>query len=124
MSAERSRPGTGIRRGTYPSVMPDSPRRASAVLTLVCLLVAGCGPAATQSVPVATTSGPSPTVADSPAPPSPASPSAPGSNAPSAPPSGPFDPEAVSVRLEVVASGLDSPLAVTHAGDGSSRLFV
>ncbi|MDQ1346888.1 MAG: hypothetical protein QG573_257, partial [Acidobacteriota bacterium] len=30
----------------------------------------------------------------------------------------------LSVRLETVASGFDRPLFVTHAGDGSGRLFV
>lgn len=37
-----------------------------------------------------------------------------------------FDPPCVvkSIGLELVASGLVSPVAVTHAGDGSGRLFV
>ncbi|MGH2698687.1 MAG: PQQ-dependent sugar dehydrogenase [Actinomycetota bacterium] len=36
----------------------------------------------------------------------------------------PFDPERVNLELEPVAEGLDAPLGVTHAGDGSERLFV
>ncbi len=39
-------------------------------------------------------------------------------------PAGSFDPAAVSIALESVVDGLDSPLAVSHAGDGSGRLFV
>ncbi len=35
-----------------------------------------------------------------------------------------FDPAKVSVKLEVVADGFSAPLLVTHAGDGSGRLFV
>ncbi|MGH2382657.1 MAG: PQQ-dependent sugar dehydrogenase, partial [Candidatus Limnocylindria bacterium] len=35
-----------------------------------------------------------------------------------------FDPAAVDLDLEPVAGGLDSPLGVTHAGDGSGRLFI
>lgn len=33
-------------------------------------------------------------------------------------------PDAPSVRLEEVASGLERPTSVVHAGDGSSRLFI
>ena len=35
-----------------------------------------------------------------------------------------FDPATVDLDLEPVAGGLDSPLGVTHAGDGSGRLFI
>lgn len=35
-----------------------------------------------------------------------------------------FDPARTTVRLEVVTGGLDEPIGVTHAGDGSGRLFV
>ncbi len=35
-----------------------------------------------------------------------------------------FDPSAVELELDVVAEGLDSPLGITNAGDGSDRLFV
>ncbi|HUQ77596.1 MAG TPA: PQQ-dependent sugar dehydrogenase [Patescibacteria group bacterium] len=41
-----------------------------------------------------------------------------------APPGGPFDPARVRVAVEPVAAGLDAPLAVVDAGDGSDRLFV
>jgi glucose/arabinose dehydrogenase len=36
----------------------------------------------------------------------------------------PFDPASFQLRLEPVAAGFDQPLFVTHAGDGSGRLFV
>ncbi|MDQ4058148.1 MAG: PQQ-dependent sugar dehydrogenase [Actinomycetota bacterium] len=35
-----------------------------------------------------------------------------------------FDPASVDLGLEPVAGGLDSPLGVAHAGDGSGRLFI
>ena len=35
-----------------------------------------------------------------------------------------FDPAAVAVELEPVVGGLEAPLAVVHAGDGSGRVFV
>jgi glucose/arabinose dehydrogenase len=35
-----------------------------------------------------------------------------------------FDPDRVAVTLEPLVAGLDAPLAVVHAGDGSGRLFV
>lgn len=47
---------------------------------------------------------------------------------PSPPPLGPaggsFNPAGVGLSLEPFVSGFRSPLAVTHAGDGSGRLFV
>ena len=36
----------------------------------------------------------------------------------------PFEPQNVTLDLATVAEGLDAPLGVTHAGDGSGRLFV
>ncbi|HUG14487.1 MAG TPA: PQQ-dependent sugar dehydrogenase [Thermomicrobiales bacterium] len=35
-----------------------------------------------------------------------------------------FDPEAVTLDVELVAAGFTEPLYVTHAGDGSGRVFV
>lgn len=35
-----------------------------------------------------------------------------------------FDPEGSRIDLEPVAKGFESPLGITHAGDGSGRLFV
>jgi glucose/arabinose dehydrogenase len=37
---------------------------------------------------------------------------------------GAFDSSAVELEVNVVVRGLDAPLGVTHAGDGSGRLFV
>ena len=56
-------------------------------------------------------------------------PASPGDATPSAagaPPSpgGSFDTNGISVALELVAGGFSAPLAVTHAGDGSGRIFV
>jgi glucose/arabinose dehydrogenase len=48
-----------------------------------------------------------------------------GTTAPSATPgTGPFDPASVQVAVETVVDGLDAPLGIAHAGDGSGRLFV
>ncbi len=35
-----------------------------------------------------------------------------------------FNPDQTQIELEMVASGLEKPLFVTHAGDGSGRIFV
>ena len=78
--------------------------------------VAGCaGPGPTTS-PLSGSPGPS---AASPGPSS-ASPGPAVSVAPGAA----FDPARVGLALEPVVGGLSDPLAVTHAGDGSGRLFV
>jgi glucose/arabinose dehydrogenase len=53
----------------------------------------------------------------------PASPSGSGPAAPT-PPSASFDPTAVSITLQPVVGGLTAPLAVTHAGDRTGRLFI
>ena len=94
--------------------MPNRPRRL-AVIALLGLAVAGCG-------------GGDPTSsAPSSAPPVSAGPSPDGrTTAPASPSSAPgaFDPARVTISLEVVVGGLDAPLAATHAGDGSGRLFV
>ncbi len=69
------------------------------------------------AVVVASCSGPGPTTSSasrSPGPPG-ATPGAPGAS---------FDPARVGLTLEPRVSGLSDPLAVTHAGDGSGRLFV
>jgi glucose/arabinose dehydrogenase len=39
-------------------------------------------------------------------------------------PSSAFAPAALTIRLDPIVDGLDSPLAVVNAGDGSGRLFV
>ncbi len=98
--------------------------RPGALMSAAFLLVvvAGCAPSATPAQP----SGPTSSVpVASPATASPGPPAAPGGSASPVPPSpGVFDPTAVAVTLEPVVDGLDSPLGVTHAGDGSGRIFV
>ncbi|RIK35331.1 MAG: glucose dehydrogenase [Chloroflexi bacterium] len=44
--------------------------------------------------------------------------------APSPTPAPPFDPNRVILRAELVGSGFVNPLLVTHANDGSGRIFV
>jgi glucose/arabinose dehydrogenase len=90
-----------------------------ATLVVAVVLLAACGPATPTATPRAASPGPS---ASTPG----ATPSGSSTSGPtSAPPaSGPFDPAAVAVSLERVASGMDTPLAVTNAGDGSGRIFV
>ena len=62
------------------------------------------------------TAGPTPT-------PPPSAPSSPPVGSTSASGDG-FDPSRVTLGLETVVGGMAAPLAVTHAGDGSGRLFV
>jgi glucose/arabinose dehydrogenase len=77
----------------------------------VAILAGACGSSPPSSGPPT----PSPAVA-SPAP----TPSA----TPVALPPGSFDPAGLKIRLDPVVDGLNSPLAVVNAGDGSDRLFV
>jgi glucose/arabinose dehydrogenase len=84
------------------------------------LAVSACGQG--QGSPI-----PSPTPAATAPPPASPPPAAesPGATAPpSRTPSSGFDPDGIGLSLERVVDGLDHPLAVTHAGDGSGRIFV
>jgi glucose/arabinose dehydrogenase len=86
-------------------------------LLALAALVAGCaGPGPTSLAP---TGSPGSSAASSPG-------SSPVTSGPpaSAPPGGGFDPARVGLSLEPFVSGLSDPLALTHAGDGSGRLFV
>ena len=47
-----------------------------------------------------------------------------GSGAPATPPASAFDPTGVTLEVDVIASGLTSPVDVTAADDGSGRIFV
>jgi glucose/arabinose dehydrogenase len=47
-----------------------------------------------------------------------------GSSAPTPVPPTSFDPAGLTIRLDPVVDGLDDPVAVVDAGDGSGRLFV
>jgi glucose/arabinose dehydrogenase len=86
------------------------------------LIAAACGstgpsgtaaPARTAA-PIATTAAPATT----------APASAPPSVAPSATPGIAFNPNGLKVEFDEVAAGLDQPLAVANAGDGTGRLFI
>jgi glucose/arabinose dehydrogenase len=57
-------------------------------------------------------------------PPTPSAAPAPTAGGSSAPSQAPFDPAGLTIRLDPVVDGLDDPVAVVDAGDGSGRLFV
>ncbi len=97
--------------------------------------LAGCVAPTTPSVPAPVTSAPTATVAPTvePTPTGAAEPSevitttetvdVPAQPAP-AEATAPFDPATTTVRLQPVIEGLNQPLFVTHAADGTDRLFV
>ena len=95
-------------------------RRPALCAAMAAALLWACGGAnATPS--------PSPTSSPSAAPVASASPAdtSPGAASPAASaPAGAFDPTGLAVTLQPFVDGLDSPLAVVNAGDGSNRLFV
>lgn len=85
--------------------------------------------ATTAEQPESTTATPAPTDTEEPAPPATAT--EPGATleaneATATPPSGgtTFDPQAVTAGYEQVGAGFEQPVFVTHAGDGSGRVFV
>ena len=91
-----------------------------------CLLLgaAGCGqPVGTPSRSATGSLAPAPS-------PSPAAPVGSSGSAPPpatasvSPSSAPFDPSRIAVGFEPVVDGLDAPLAIVNAGDGSGRLFI
>jgi glucose/arabinose dehydrogenase len=83
--------------------------------------LAACGPVGPTPTSAQGTASSSASAISGSAPPSAASGSPP-SAAPSV--AAPFDPAGLKVGLDTVAGGLDAPLAVTSAGDGSGRIFV
>ena len=93
------------------------------MVTLITVgLLAACSPSASPSTSPAASRAPTPAPT--------ASTASGGSGAPSpatsdgSAASGSFDASGVTVNVEVAVRGLDSPLDVTNAGDGSGRLFV
>ena len=101
-------------------------RMRVAAMALVVLISAACSPAPTQTpLPTATTTvipAATPGASASRAIPSPASGSA--SPRASASATGAFDAARVVVNVTVAVTGLDHPVDVTNAADGSGRLFV
>lgn len=88
-------------------------------LLLGAILVA-CGPTATSvGLPTPPTAVPSRANPSATAPPA-----STGGTSPSSASGASFDPTGQHVNADVVVSGLDSPVDVTDAGDGSGRLFV
>jgi glucose/arabinose dehydrogenase len=93
---------------------PTQYRRILAVIGAVAL-VAGCGPSGSASASVsASQPAPSSASASRPAPPASSLPSV----------GAAFDPVGLTVGVETVVDGLEAPLAITSAGDGSGRIFV
>jgi glucose/arabinose dehydrogenase len=101
-------------------------RRVLAVtVTVAIAILAACGPVGptpTTALGTASSSPNSSASAISGSPPPSAASGLPPSAAPSV--AAPFDPAGLVVGLDTVVGGLDSPLAVTSAGDGSGRIFV
>lgn len=133
--------------------MPESHhgsnRRAGpplAIGLLLVLLLSGCNaspatptvsltivpPPTATPAPATPTSPPSPTTVAKPtqaatatsSPTATAVPTPTASDVPTSAPLATFDPAVTQVAVKQVLSGLDSPVFVTHAGDGSQRLFV
>jgi glucose/arabinose dehydrogenase len=107
----------------------DPPMRARvrlpAAVAAIAILVAACGSSGTPA-PAASASGPPPSAVASSSPsqqPS-ATATASSSGRGNAASTGPFDPKGLKVGFDTVVDGLDSPLAIANAGDGSKRLFV
>ena len=92
------------------------------VLTVTFAMLAACGPAGatgpTAGQPSASSGASTGSGSGSP----PVTPAVPSSAGPSI--AARFDPAGLTVGLETVVDGLDAPLAVTSAGDGSGRIFV
>ncbi|MDQ3547347.1 MAG: PQQ-dependent sugar dehydrogenase [Chloroflexota bacterium] len=78
------------------------------------------------AVPTVTTAPgePTPTTSNTPATSETPAPGETAEPQPSPTPGTPFDPNAVSISLEQVGSGFDQPNLITHAGDGSGRIFI
>jgi glucose/arabinose dehydrogenase len=99
-------------------------QRILAVSVAVAVAVAACGPVAPTPTTARGTGSSSPSASPS-AISGPPLPSAASGLPPSAAPVAvPFAPAGLNVALDTVVGGLDAPLAVTSAGDGSGRIFV
>ncbi|HET7472050.1 MAG TPA: PQQ-dependent sugar dehydrogenase [Candidatus Limnocylindrales bacterium] len=94
---------------------------APILATVLALAPIACGQPNVTGSPI-TSVAPSPAASAAASPVASPGPSGPASSAP--PPVGAFDPANVAVKLEPFVDGLDEPLAIANAGDGSGRLFV
>jgi glucose/arabinose dehydrogenase len=110
-------------------MIPMVPVRRLAVFVLAAAVVATCGSA--QPTPLSASPASQPSGRPTPASESPsssviASPSAgaPEGSPASIPPARPFEPAGLAISLEPLAGGLEQPVGVVNAGDGSGRLFI
>jgi glucose/arabinose dehydrogenase len=98
-----------------PGYHPAMYRRVALIgLVTLAMGAGGCGSATPSTGPTALSPTPAPVASASASEPGP-TPTIPGETAPG---------EAVTVAVSVVVDGLDSPVDVTNAGDGSGRIFV
>ena len=93
--------------------------RVRLLLTILFVVLAGCGSTTIASPTAGSTSGSTSGPTDSPTAGPTSQPSASGRPGTSA-----FDPTHVVIALEPFVDGLTAPLAIVNAGDGSGRLFV
>jgi glucose/arabinose dehydrogenase len=110
-------------------MIPMVPVRRLAVFVLAAAVVATCGSAQPTPLSASPASQPSgrPTPASESASSSViASPSAgaPEGSPASIPPARPFEPAGLAISLEPLAGGLEQPVGVVNAGDGSGRVFI
>src|SRR5829696_4590671 len=94
------------------------------LLAVLLVAIAACGGTQATPSPVPPSDAPASASLERSVAPSGAAGSPSPAGASGSPGGGAFDPEAVSLHLERVVDRLVSPLAVTHAGDGSGRIFV
>ena len=109
-------------------------KRRSVMAIIVGLAMAGVGGACASLGSGTATSAPSSgpvvrEISETPAPPAATSPAPteatpPASEEPVEPPAGAIDLAAIRAALEPAASGLDTPVGIANAGDGSGRLFI
>jgi glucose/arabinose dehydrogenase len=100
--------------------MSSFQRPSAPIVAVLVLAVSACGQGQGSPIPSPTPATTAPPPASQP----PAAESPVASASPSGSPSSGFDPDGIGLSLERVVDGLDHPLAVTHAGDGSGRIFV
>jgi glucose/arabinose dehydrogenase len=118
-----SGPGPGRRpRGSFRMVVLALVAGAGALALAIVLSRSGAPPTVSgpTGTPTAGSTGPTspPSVAET------GRPSGSGPQQPTGSAGSSFDPGGIAVSLEPFAKGLDAPLAIANAGDGSGRLFV